>query len=132
MVRFVFLLAFENSLTFTRGWIENLGPSKRQKTMMIVTSSCKVSIKAQSAWTGDHATEIAWICLANSLKSLPMVCFLIFLLVFASTLLDLLFGPQQSAIFNFQSLLIVILLIICTCAYIHAHFPAILDRNKTG
>ena len=38
----------------------------------------------------------------------------------------------MSAIFNFQSLLIVILLIICTCAYLHAHVPAILDRNKTG
>jgi hypothetical protein len=38
----------------------------------------------------------------------------------------------QSAIFNFQSLLIVILLTICTCAYIRANFASILDRNKTG
>ena len=38
----------------------------------------------------------------------------------------------QSAIFNFQSLLIVVLLLICTCAYIHAHVPSVLDRNKTG
>eukprot|EP00961_Rhodomonas_salina_P032830 442457-Rhodomonas_salina.3 len=38
----------------------------------------------------------------------------------------------QSAIFNFQSLLIVILLTICTCAYIHANIPRILDGHKTG
>ncbi|KAJ1480940.1 hypothetical protein T484DRAFT_1809048 [Baffinella frigidus] len=38
----------------------------------------------------------------------------------------------DSAIFNFQSLLIVILLTICTCAYIRANLPSILDRNKTG
>ncbi len=37
----------------------------------------------------------------------------------------------QSALFNFQSLLTVILLFICTCAYLR---PKIgwLDRNKTG
>lgn len=38
----------------------------------------------------------------------------------------------QSAIFNFQSLLTVILLLICTCAYIRAMAPSLLDRNKTG
>ncbi|CAB0000592.1 unnamed protein product [Nesidiocoris tenuis] len=38
----------------------------------------------------------------------------------------------MSALFNFQSLLTVILLLICTCAYIRAIVPAILDRNKTG
>ncbi|EKX54584.1 hypothetical protein GUITHDRAFT_63432, partial [Guillardia theta CCMP2712] len=38
----------------------------------------------------------------------------------------------QSAIFNFQSLLIVLLLTICTCAYVRANFPSILDRNKSG
>jgi hypothetical protein len=38
----------------------------------------------------------------------------------------------QSAIFNFQALLIVILLTICTCAYLRANFPSIIDRNKTG
>lgn len=26
----------------------------------------------------------------------------------------------------------VILLLICSCAYIHAHTPALFDRNKTG
>ena len=39
---------------------------------------------------------------------------------------------SQSAIFNFQSLLTVVLLMICTCTFIHAIFPSILDRNKTG
>ncbi|KAK4101935.1 DUF1242-domain-containing protein [Parathielavia hyrcaniae] len=36
------------------------------------------------------------------------------------------------SLFNFTSLLLVILLLICTCAYVHQLFPAILDRNKTG
>lgn len=38
----------------------------------------------------------------------------------------------QSAIFNFQSLLTVILLLICTCAYIRALAPNLLDKNKSG
>uniref|UniRef100_A0A3P8TP31 Protein kish-A n=1 Tax=Amphiprion percula TaxID=161767 RepID=A0A3P8TP31_AMPPE len=38
----------------------------------------------------------------------------------------------MSAIFNFQSLLTVILLLICTCAYIRALAPSLLDKNKTG
>nr|XP_044989463.1 protein kish-A isoform X1 [Jaculus jaculus] len=41
-------------------------------------------------------------------------------------------GGLKSAIFNFQSLLTVILLLICTCAYIRSLAPSILDRNKTG
>ncbi|XP_019649114.1 protein kish-A isoform X1 [Ailuropoda melanoleuca] len=39
---------------------------------------------------------------------------------------------EESAIFNFQSLLTVILLLICTCAYIRSLAPSLLDRNKTG
>uniref|UniRef100_A0AAZ3RSL5 Protein kish n=1 Tax=Oncorhynchus tshawytscha TaxID=74940 RepID=A0AAZ3RSL5_ONCTS len=38
----------------------------------------------------------------------------------------------MSAIFNFQSLLTVILLLICTCAYLRAMTPSLLDKNKTG
>ncbi|KAI3330115.1 protein kish-A [Ustulina deusta] len=38
----------------------------------------------------------------------------------------------NSALFNFQSLLLVILLLICTSAYVHNLFPTILDRNKQG
>ncbi|KAK2070965.1 hypothetical protein P8C59_005423 [Phyllachora maydis] len=38
----------------------------------------------------------------------------------------------MSALFNFQSLLLVILLLICTCAYLHQIFPTILERNKNG
>ena len=38
----------------------------------------------------------------------------------------------QSALFNFQSLLTVILLLICTCAYVRSLFPSLLDRHKTG
>ncbi|RMC01224.1 hypothetical protein DUI87_22173 [Hirundo rustica rustica] len=38
----------------------------------------------------------------------------------------------KSAIFNFQSLLTVILLLICTCAYVRSLAPSLLDKNKTG
>ncbi|GFQ75475.1 protein kish-A [Trichonephila clavipes] len=38
----------------------------------------------------------------------------------------------MSALFNFQSLLTVVLLLICTCAYIRALAPSLLDRNKEG
>ncbi|KAK1674335.1 hypothetical protein BDP55DRAFT_612396 [Colletotrichum godetiae] len=38
----------------------------------------------------------------------------------------------MTALFNFQSLLLVILLLICTCAYAHQLMPAIMDRNKDG
>ncbi|XP_055613314.1 protein kish-A [Uranotaenia lowii] len=38
----------------------------------------------------------------------------------------------MSAIFNFQSLLSVILLLICTCAYLRSLLPSLIDRNKTG
>lgn len=38
----------------------------------------------------------------------------------------------QSALFNFQSLLLVFLLIICTSAYAHSMMPGIMDRNQHG
>ncbi|KAI9491077.1 hypothetical protein BDB00DRAFT_519277 [Zychaea mexicana] len=38
----------------------------------------------------------------------------------------------MSAIFNFQSLLLAILLLICTCTYVRAQAPSLIDRNKTG
>ena len=38
----------------------------------------------------------------------------------------------MSALFNFQSLLTVILLLICTCAYVRSLWPSLLDRRKTG
>ncbi|KAA6407805.1 MAG: S-adenosylmethionine-dependent methyltransferase [Lasallia pustulata] len=38
----------------------------------------------------------------------------------------------MSALFNFQSLLLVLLLLICTSAYAHYVFPGIMDRNKEG
>ncbi|ESK89079.1 transmembrane protein 167a, partial [Moniliophthora roreri MCA 2997] len=37
-----------------------------------------------------------------------------------------------SALFNFQSLLLVILLSICTCTYVRAIAPRLIDRNKEG
>ncbi|KAJ7211203.1 DUF1242-domain-containing protein [Mycena pura] len=38
----------------------------------------------------------------------------------------------MSALFNFQSLLLVILLLVCTCTYVRSLFPSLVDRNKTG
>ncbi len=38
----------------------------------------------------------------------------------------------QSALFNFQSLLVLLLLLICTCTYVKRHFPTWLNRNRTG
>ena len=38
----------------------------------------------------------------------------------------------MSAIFNFRSLLIVLLLITCTCSYVHAYMPSWLDNHKKG
>ncbi|KAG1878969.1 DUF1242-domain-containing protein [Suillus subluteus] len=35
-------------------------------------------------------------------------------------------------LFNFQSLLLVILLMICTCTYVRAVAPRLVDRNKEG
>ncbi|KAI6111800.1 hypothetical protein EDD16DRAFT_1190842 [Pisolithus croceorrhizus] len=39
---------------------------------------------------------------------------------------------SKSALFNFQSLLRVILLMICTCTYVRAVAPRLIDRNKEG
>ncbi|TVY26665.1 Protein kish-A [Lachnellula hyalina] len=38
----------------------------------------------------------------------------------------------MSALFNFQSALLVLLLLICTSAYFHQLFPGFMDRNKDG
>ncbi|KZP16462.1 DUF1242-domain-containing protein, partial [Athelia psychrophila] len=38
----------------------------------------------------------------------------------------------KSALFHFQSLLLVILLLICTCTYARAVAPRLVDRNKEG
>ncbi|KAF2745676.1 DUF1242-domain-containing protein [Sporormia fimetaria CBS 119925] len=36
----------------------------------------------------------------------------------------------MTALFNFQSLLLVLLLTICTSTYFHATFPSLMDRNR--
>ncbi|KAK7948506.1 uncharacterized protein PG986_009392 [Apiospora aurea] len=38
----------------------------------------------------------------------------------------------MSALFNFQSLLLVIILFICTCTYLHGFFPGFMDRHRQG
>lgn len=47
-------------------------------------------------------------------------------------IINFIFFQNMSALFNFQSLVTVIMLLICTCAYIRSFWPAVLDRNKTG
>ncbi|KAI6192659.1 Protein kish [Aphelenchoides fujianensis] len=39
---------------------------------------------------------------------------------------------KLSAIFNLQSLISVLLLLICTCAYIRSIYPRIIDYKKEG
>src|SRR3569833_1079461 len=39
---------------------------------------------------------------------------------------------RQSALFNFEALIFVVLLAICTSAYVHELFTGILDSNKDG
>ncbi|XP_011496040.1 PREDICTED: protein kish-A [Ceratosolen solmsi marchali] len=36
------------------------------------------------------------------------------------------------ALFNFQSLLTIILLSVCTCTYTRLIFPSLVDKNKNG
>ena len=38
----------------------------------------------------------------------------------------------MTALFNFEGILLVLLLLICTCAYVRSLYPALLDRSKTG
>lgn len=38
----------------------------------------------------------------------------------------------MTALFNFQSLLLVILLTICTSTYVHAIFPTFMNNHKQG
>ncbi|XAO22699.1 protein kish-A [Cryptococcus bacillisporus CA1280] len=38
----------------------------------------------------------------------------------------------MSALFNFQSLLLVLLLLICTCTYVRGTAPSLVDRNREG
>jgi hypothetical protein len=38
----------------------------------------------------------------------------------------------KSALFSFPSLLLVLLLLICTSTYLHSILPSVLDRNKEG
>lgn len=38
----------------------------------------------------------------------------------------------MSALFNFQSLLVVLLLMICASAYLHEKWPSLLDSHRTG
>ncbi|QDS76345.1 hypothetical protein FKW77_002864 [Venturia effusa] len=45
---------------------------------------------------------------------------------------DFYYVAAWTAIFNFQSLLLAILLLICTSTYIHSIVPGFMDRNKDG
>lgn len=68
----------------------------------------------------------------GKIESLPdhtLPSHLLFLLLPLYLLLTI---PKQTAIFNFQSLLLVLLLLICTSTYVHSLFPGPMDRNKDG
>lgn len=81
-----------------------------------------------SAWLNTHKTPRSSMTL--------VLCITVFKWGWAFSFVDCInhfcFFILQSAIFNFQSLLTVILLLICTCAYIRAMAPSLLDKNKTG
>ncbi|RNA22040.1 kish-A [Brachionus plicatilis] len=47
-------------------------------------------------------------------------------------ILDEKFRIKMSALFNFQSLLTIVILLICTCSYVRAFAPNFLDKYKTG
>ncbi|KAJ3068129.1 hypothetical protein HDU98_008698 [Podochytrium sp. JEL0797] len=38
----------------------------------------------------------------------------------------------MTAIFKFDGLLLILLLLICTCTFIRAQFPSLIDQNKRG
>lgn len=38
----------------------------------------------------------------------------------------------MSALFNFQSMIVVVLLSICTCSYLRPKIPGLIDNKKTG
>ncbi|EEA05232.1 uncharacterized protein CMU_043060 [Cryptosporidium muris RN66] len=38
----------------------------------------------------------------------------------------------MSALFNFQSMLVVVLLCICTCSYLRPKIPSLIDNKKAG
>lgn len=64
------------------------------------------------------------LAIANMVPSLPR------LLSDSKVLLT--WYSHQLGILKFQTLLLVVLLFICTCTYLHGVFPAALDRNKSG
>ncbi|KAF7319052.1 hypothetical protein HMN09_00241400 [Mycena chlorophos] len=72
---------------------------------------------------GHSASPVNWAHLDRRRQSLRP--FHVTVTAFSTT-------PTMSALFNFQSLLLVILLLICTCTYVRAIFPSLIDRNKTG
>eukprot|EP00051_Salpingoeca_urceolata_P030586 m.9177 g.9177 ORF g.9177 m.9177 type:complete len:72 (+) comp3428_c0_seq2:205-420(+) len=38
----------------------------------------------------------------------------------------------MSAIFNFQSLLVILVLLVCSCTFLRGHFPQMMDNRKDG
>ncbi|KAJ1349418.1 hypothetical protein KIN20_004986 [Parelaphostrongylus tenuis] len=68
----------------------------------------------------------------RSICSLADTCEVRFLLLIDLLLREVALFFKLSALFNFQSLLSVLLLLICTCAYIRSFAPKLIDRNKEG
>ncbi|KAJ3384160.1 hypothetical protein HDU84_003101 [Entophlyctis sp. JEL0112] len=38
----------------------------------------------------------------------------------------------MTAIFKFDGLLLILVLLVCTCTYVRAQFPSLIDKNKHG
>ena len=47
-------------------------------------------------------------------------------------IVSFLFAPASAAIFDCSEIIVLILLFICTCAYLHEKMPSLLDSYKTG
>ncbi|CAO1635984.1 unnamed protein product [Sympodiomycopsis kandeliae] len=66
------------------------------------------------------------------MKGNLMRCLILFFQRFCNVRRSREIRGDMSALFNFQSLLLVVLLAICTATYVRATFPGVVDRNKEG
>ncbi|KAK4070122.1 uncharacterized protein Triagg1_6543 [Trichoderma aggressivum f. europaeum] len=83
-----------------------MGESKKSKAAQTATTVSQAASKSQLLVGGDMHVIAADVGPARAIGS--------------------------SALFNFKSLLLVILLLICTSTYVHHFTPGIMDRNKNG
>lgn len=89
-------------------------------TTPILTSTCLLLCISSELHTTQFLPAIAGFCISYNGKYRPDAAK-------QSKLTHI-----QSALFNFHSLLLVLLLLICTSTYVHATMPGPMDRNKSG